>query len=43
MAGAPARWGVWADKEDSVAVELEEQIRRYEALVERSIALRGYL
>jgi len=27
----------------TVAVELEEQIRRYKELVERSTALRGYL
>jgi hypothetical protein len=27
----------------TVAVEPEEQIRRYEELVERSTALRGYL
>jgi len=27
----------------TVAVEREEQIRRYEELVERSTALRGYL
>jgi len=26
-----------------MAVELEEQIRRYEELIERSTALRGYL
>jgi len=30
-------------KSVTVAVELEDQIRRYEDLVERSAALRGYL
>jgi len=30
-------------KSVTVAVELEDQIRRYEQLVERSAALRGYL
>jgi len=28
---------------EAMAVELEAQIRRYEQLVERSTALRGYL
>ncbi len=46
MTGAPgpaARADGDEDRRTDVTIEIDEQLKRYQDLVERSLALRGYL